>query len=229
MDNTNYTIKSIPAEDRPQEKLLKYGASVLTNSELIAVVLRTGSKKENVIMLAQRLLMEDGKGLRNISEGTLENFKKYKGINNVKAAKLLAVVELSKRISTLKIDKIKITSPNDAAIVMMEELRYCKKEYFKIIILDTKNNIIKVPQISEGSLNSSIVHPREVFIEAIKSSSSSIILVHNHPSGEVEPSHEDIVLTNRLVECGKIIGIKVIDHIIIGDGIFFSFKEDGLI
>lgn len=229
MDNTNYTIKSIPAEDRPQEKLLKYGASVLSNSELIAVVLRTGSKKENVIMLSQRLLMEDGKGLRNISEGTLENFKKYKGINNVKAAKLLAIAELSKRISTLKIDKIKITSPNDAAIVMMEELRYCKKEYFKIIILDTKNNIIKVPQISEGSLNSSIVHPREVFIEAIKSSSSSIILVHNHPSGEVGPSHEDIVLTNRLVECGKIIGIKVIDHIIIGDGVFFSFKEEGLI
>ena len=229
MDNTNYTIKSIPMDDRPQEKLLKHGANTLSNSELIAVILRTGSKNENVVMLAQRILNEDGKGLRNIAEGTAEKFKTYKGINNVKAAQLMALAEISKRISTLKIEKIKITSPGDAAVVMMEEMRYYKKEYFKIILLDTKNNIKKVSQISIGSLNSSIVHPREVFAEAVANSSSSIILVHNHPSGESEPSHEDIVLTNRLDECGKILGIKVLDHIIIGDGVFFSFKEEGLI
>lgn len=229
MENISYTIKSIPMEERPQEKLLKYGASSLSNSELLAVILRTGSKNENVIMLSQRILGEDGKGLRNIAEGTLDKFKRYKGISNVKAAKLLALAEISKRISTLKLEKIKISSPNDAAVVMMEEMRYYKKEYFKIILLDTKNNIIRISEISVGSLNSSIVHPREVFREAIENSSSSIILVHNHPSGEIEPSHEDIVLTNRLVECGKILGIRVIDHIIIGDGIFYSFKEEGLI
>lgn len=229
MENTSYTIKSIPMEERPQEKLLKYGAGSLSNSELLAVILRTGSKNENVIMLSQRILKEDGKGLRNIAEGTLDKFKTYKGISNVKAAKLLALAEISKRISTLKLEKIKISSPNDAAVVMMEEMRYYKKEYFKIILLDTKNNIIRVSEISVGSLNSSIVHPREVFREAIENSSSSIILVHNHPSGETEPSHEDIILTNRLVECGKILGIRVIDHIIIGDGIFYSFKEEGLI
>lgn len=229
MDNNNYTIKSIPLEDRPQEKLLKYGANSLSNSELIAIILRTGSKDENVIMLCQKILNEDGKGLRNIAEGTLEKFKSFKGINDVKASQLLAVKELSKRISTLKIEKIKISSPNDAAVVMMEEMRYYKKEYFKIILLDTKNNILKVSEISIGSLNSSIVHPREVFQEAIINSSSSIILVHNHPSGEAEPSHEDISLTNRLVEGGKILGIKIIDHIIIGDGVFYSFKEEGLI
>ena len=229
MDNTNYTIKSIPMDDRPQEKLLKHGANTLSNSELIAVILRTGSKNENVVMLAQRILNEDGKGLRNIAEGTAEKFKTYKGINNVKAAQLMALAEISKRISTLKIEKIKITSPGDAAVVMMEEMRYYKKEYFKIILLDTKNNIKKVSQISIGSLNSSIVHPREVFAEAVANSSSSIILVHNHPSGESEPSHEDIVLTNRLDECGKILGIKVLDHIIIADGVFYSFKEEGLI
>lgn len=229
MDNTNYTIKSIPMDDRPQEKLLKHGANTLSNSELIAVILRTGSKNENVVMLAQRILNEDGKGLRNIAEGTVEKFKTFKGINNVKAAQLVALAEISKRISTLKIEKIKISSPGDAAVVMMEEMRYYKKEYFKIILLDTKNNIKKVSQISIGSLNSSIVHPREVFAEAVANSSSSIILVHNHPSGESEPSHEDIVLTNRLDECGKILGIKVLDHIIIGDGVFFSFKEEGLI
>lgn len=229
MDNTNYTIKSIPKDDRPQEKLLKYGANNLSNSELIAVILRTGSKEENVIMLAQHILKEDGKGLRNIAEGTVEKFKSYKGINDVKAAQLMSVAELSKRISTLKIEKIKISSPSDAAVVLMEEMRYYKKEYFKIILLDTKNNIKKVSEISVGSLNSSIVHPREVFSEAVVNQASSIILVHNHPSGESEPSHEDIVLTNRLDECGKILGIKVLDHIIIGDGVFYSFKEEGLL
>jgi len=229
MDNTNYTIKSIPVDDRPQEKLLKYGANNLSNSELIAVILRTGSKDENVVKLAQRILSQDEKGLRNIAEGSVEKFKSYKGINDAKSAQLMAVAEISKRISTLKIEKIKISSPSDAAVVMMEEMRYYKKEYFKIILLDTKNNIKKVSEISVGSLNSSIVHPREVFSEAVVNSASSIILVHNHPSGESEPSNEDINLTNRLDECGKILGIKVLDHIIIGDGVFYSFKEEGLL
>ncbi|MGD9568489.1 MAG: DNA repair protein RadC [Sedimentibacter sp.] len=229
MDNNNYTIKSIPVDDRPQEKLLKYGANNLSNSELIAVILRTGSKDENVVKLAQRILSQDEKGLRNIAEGTVEKFKSFKGINDVKAAQLMAVAEISKRISTLKMEKIKISSPSDAAMVLMEEMRYYSKEYFKIILLDTKNNIKKVSEISVGSLNSSIVHPREVFSEAVVNTASSIILVHNHPSGESEPSHEDIVLTNRLDECGKILGIKVLDHIIIGDGVFYSFKEEGLL
>ena len=229
MDNNNYTIKSIPEEDRPQEKLLKYGANNLSNSELLAVILRTGNKEENVLKLSQRILSEDNRGLKNIAEGTIQKFKAFKGISDVKAAQLMALSELSKRISTLKIERIKISSPSDAAVVMMEEMRYYKKEHFKIILLDTKNNITKISQISVGSLNSSIVHPREVFAEAVINSASSVILVHNHPSGEAEPSHEDIVLTNRLDECGKILGIKVLDHIIIGDGVFYSFKEEGLI
>lgn len=229
MDNNNYNIKSIPEEDRPQEKLLKYGANNLSNSELLAVILRTGNKEENVLKLSQRILSEDNRGLKNIAEGTMQKFKAFKGISDVKAAQLMALSELSKRISTLKIERIKISSPSDAAVVMMEEMRYYKKEHFKIILLDTKNNITKISQISVGSLNSSIVHPREVFAEAVINSASSVILVHNHPSGEAEPSHEDIVLTNRLDECGKILGIKVLDHIIIGDGVFYSFKEEGLI
>jgi DNA repair protein RadC len=229
MDNTNYTIKSLPADDRPQEKLLKYGAGALSNSELIAVILRTGTREENVVMLSQRILKEGGKGLRNIAEGSLEKFKSYKGISDAKAAKLMALAEISKRMSTLKIEKLKISSPDDAAVMMMEEMRYYQKEYFKIMLLDTKNNVKKVSEISVGSLNSSIVHPREVFYEAVVNLASSIILVHNHPSGDCEPSHEDIVLTNRLDESGKILGIRVLDHIIIGDGVYFSFKEEGLI
>jgi len=229
MDNTNYTIKSLPADDRPQEKLLKYGAGALSNSELIAVILRTGTREENVVMLSQRILKEGGKWLRNIAEGSLEKFKSYKGISDAKAAKLMALAEISKRMSTLKIEKLKISSPDDAAVMMMEEMRYYQKEYFKIMLLDTKNNVKKVSEISVGSLNSSIVHPREVFYEAVVNLASSIILVHNHPSGDCEPSHEDIVLTNRLDESGKILGIRVLDHIIIGDGVYFSFKEEGLI
>lgn len=229
MYNNNYTIKSIPADERPQEKMLKYGASSLSNSELLAIILRTGNKHENVIVLAQKILLENGKGLRNIVEGTKDSFKKFNGISNVKAAQLMAISEISKRISTLKNEKFKISSPNDAAFILMEEMRYYKKEYFKIIILDTKNNIIKISDISVGSLNSSIVHPREVFVEAISNFASSIILVHNHPSGEPQPSKEDIRLTQRLVECGEILGINVLDHIIIGDGQFFSFKEENLI
>jgi DNA repair protein RadC len=174
-------------------------------------------------------LKEDGKGLRNIAEGTIEKFKSYKGINDVKASKLMALAEISKRMSSLKIEKIKISSPDDAAVIMMEEMRYYQKEYFKIILLDTKNNVKKISEISVGSLSSSIVHPREVFYEAVVNLASSIILVHNHPSGECEPSNEDIVLTNRLDECGKILGIKILDHIIIGDGVYFSFKEEGLL
>jgi len=208
---------------------LKYGANTLSNSELIAVILRTGTKEENVVRLAQRILKEDGKGLRNIAEGTIEKFKSYKGINDVKASKLMALAEISKRMSSLKIEKIKISSPDDAAVIMMEEMRYYQKEYFKIILLDTKNNVKKISEISVGSLSSSIVHPREVFYEAVVNLASSIILVHNHPSGECEPSNEDIVLTNRLDECGKILGIKILDHIIIGDGVYFSFKEEGLL
>lgn len=149
-------------------------------------------------------------------------------VTELQKTKLKAIYDLAKRINT-KAERIKIASPSDAAIVLMEDMRYLRKEVFKIILLDTKNNIIKMSDISMGSVNSSIVHPREVFNEAVIHSASSIVLVHNHPSGEPEPSHEDITLTNRLDECGKIIGIKVLDHIIIGDGVFYSFKEEGLL
>lgn len=229
MDNNNYTIKSIPEDERPLEKMLNYGAGSLSNAELLALIIRTGTRGENVLRVAHNILDDDGKGLRNIADATIERLKRYMGISNVKACQIMAVAELSKRMSAFRPEKIKITSPNDAAVIMMEEMRYYKKEHFKIILLDTKNNVIKISEISIGSLNSSIVHPREVFAEAVTNSSSAIVLVHNHPSGEAEPSREDRELTSRLVECGRIMGIKVLDHIIIGDGTFFSFKEDELL
>ncbi|MFO7887806.1 MAG: DNA repair protein RadC [Eubacteriales bacterium] len=225
-----YTIMEIPKDERPREKLLKYGSKSLSNSELIGILLRVGSKKDTAITLGQKILRENEKGLLNLVNATPESLNKYHGISNAKAATLLAAVELGKRISTTKAEEtFKITSPQDVAALVMEDMRYYKKEYFKIILLDTKNKVIDIITISIGSLNSSIVHPREVFLEAVKKSSASIVLLHNHPSGEVKPSREDINITQRLIKAGEIMGIKVLDHIIIGDGKYLSFKEENII
>jgi len=225
-----YTIMEIPKDERPREKLIKYGSKSLSNSELIGILLRVGSKKDTAITLGQKLLRENEKGLLNLVNATPESLNKYHGISNAKAATLLAAVELGKRISTTKAeDTFKITSPQDVSALVMEDMRYYKKEYFKIILLDTKNKVIDIITISIGSLNSSIVHPREVFLEAVKKSSASIVLLHNHPSGEVQPSREDINITQRLIKAGEIMGIKVLDHIIIGDGKYLSFKEENII
>ncbi len=225
----NYTISRIPKDERPREKLLKYGAEILTNSELLALIIGFGSKKDSAITLAQKIIYNNDKGLLNIVDTDAEILKGFNGINDAKAAKILAVAELSKRISREKVNKTKIASPQTIAALLLEEMRYLKKEIFKIVLLDTKNNVISINNISIGCLDSTVVHPREVFIEAIKNSSAAIILVHNHPSGEVEPSKDDVNITNRIIECGKIIGIKVLDHIIIGDGNYLSFKEKGYI
>lgn len=225
----NYAISKIPKDERPREKLLKHGSSTLTNSELLAIILGVGSKKDSAITLSQKILYSNNKGLLNIVEANAETLKKFNGINDAKASKILAIAELSKRISCEKVDKTKITSPQNISALLIEEMRYLKKEVFKVVLLDTKNNVIAISDVSIGCLDSTVVHPREVFIEAIKNSSAAIILVHNHPSGEVEPSNEDKNITNRIVECGKIIGIRVLDHIIIGDGNFLSFKEHGYI
>jgi len=225
-----YTIMEIPKDERPREKLLKYGSKSLSNSELIGILLRVGSKKDTAITLGQKILRENEKGLLNLVNATPESLNKYHGISNAKAATLLAAVELGKRISTTKAEEtFKITSPQDVSALVMEDMRYYKKEYFKIILLDTKNKVLDIKTISIGSLNSSIVHPREVFLEAVVKSSASIILLHNHPSGEVQPSREDINITNRLIKAGEIMGIKVLDHIIIGDGTYLSFKEENII
>jgi len=225
-----YTIMEIPKDERPREKLIKYGSKSLSNSELIGILLRVGSKKDTAITLGQKVLRENEKGLLNLVNATPESLNKYHGISNAKAATLLAAVELGKRISTTKAeDTFKITSPQDVSALVMEDMRYYKKEYFKIILLDTKNKVIDIITISIGSLNSSIVHPREVFLEAVKKSSASIVLLHNHPSGEVQPSREDINITQRLIKAGEIMGIKVLDHIIIGDGKYLSFKEENII
>ncbi len=224
-------IKELPIGERPYEKLEAIGAEHLSNAELLAVIIKTGTKAYTAVELAQHVLRlsHDGR-ISSLNNLSIEQLKKIKGIGRVKAIQIKAALELSKRVATRDgVFHHSVKSANDVVNLMMEELRYLKKEIFKALLLDTKNQIIKVTDISMGSLNSSIVHPREVFSEAIKYGANSIIFVHNHPSGDPTASAEDIQTTQRLENAGNILGIKVLDHIIIGDGRFFSFKEKGLV
>ncbi len=223
------TIKEMPEDERPREKLIKYGAENLSNAELLALIIRVGNKSRTAVELSQDIYNKFG-GLKALNYLTINQLKKMKGIGTAKAVQIRSVVELSKRIASLnREEKDLIKSPKDAAQILMPELRYLTQEVFKIILLDIKNQIITIPMISKGGLSSSIVHPREVFKEAIKHSSAAMILIHNHPSGIPEPSRDDINITKKLIDAGKIVGIDVLDHIIIGDGIFVSMKEKGFI
>ncbi|MFW6022160.1 MAG: RadC family protein [Halanaerobiaceae bacterium] len=223
------TIKEMPEEERPREKLIKHGADSLSNAELLALIIRIGNRKRTAVELSQDIFNQFG-GLKSLNYLTVQELTKLNGVGIAKAVQVKAVVELSKRIATLKSgEKEVIKSPGDAACLLMPELRYLTQEVFKIILLDIKNQVISIALISKGGLSSSIVHPREVFKEAIKHSSAAIILAHNHPSGIPEPSRDDINITKRLIDSGKIMGIDVLDHIVIGDGIFISMKEKGLI
>ena len=176
-----------------------------------------------------KAIIKKADNIRYLQDLTIEELESINGIGQTKAVQIKAALELSKRIASFKPEKYKIKNPWDIYKYYMESLRYQYKEIFKVVLLNTKNEIIKDMDISIGTLNSSLVHPREVFREAIRRSSNKIILVHNHPSGNAEPSKEDKNITIRLKECGELIGIEVIDHIIIGDGVYFSFKENMLI
>jgi DNA repair protein RadC len=222
-------IMDLPETERPREKLLRYGAQTLSNAELLAVILRTGSSDENILNLSNRILRDAG-GLNGLLNSCSDDLMNLKGIGAAKASQLLAIGEMLKRFKSFQSgEQYKISQPKDAADYVMNHMRYLKQEYLKVIMLNTKNIVIHVKDVSVGSLNSSIVHPREVFCEAIKKSSASIIICHNHPSGDPTPSSEDINLTSRIKECGKLLGIELLDHIIIGDGCYISLKEKAIL
>lgn len=226
------TMRDLPEEERPRERLYKYGPEVLSNSELLAIIISTGNRKESALTVAQRLLSHSYQDneLLWLLEASIEEISSVEGIGLVKAGKVKAALELGRRLNRASgIPKKVIKSPNDVAALLMDQMRYLKKEYFKLIELDTKNKVISIDDISVGTLDSSIVHPREVFLNAIKHSSASVILVHNHPSGDPKPSQEDIMTTKRLVQAGEILGISVLDHVIIGDGNIMSLKEKNFI
>lgn len=228
----SFTIKDLPKEERPRERMERYGAQVLSDAELLAVLIRTGTPSESALVLAQRILKGNGakSGLAFVAESSIEELSEIRGIGLAKSVQIKAAVELGRRISSYAgHNPTIINTPVDVKNLLMEEMRFLEKEHFKVILLNIKNHVISVEDISIGSLNSSIVHPREVFKPAIRRSSAAIILVHNHPSGDPTPSREDVDITRRLVEAGKILGIEVVDHIIIGNGIYISLREKGII
>lgn len=235
MDNAvdferKYTLKELPVSERPREKLVNYGVERLSNAELIAIIIRTGHGDDTALDVGSKILSIDKKGLSYLSNITLKELTGIKGIGICKASQILASIEIGKRINRWSAEeKVKVSSPDILVNLISDEMRFLNKEHFNIAILDTKNQIIAIENISIGTLNASIVHPRDVFYAAINRSANSIILIHNHPSGDPSPSNEDIQITQRLVDAGNLIGIKVLDHIIIGDNRYLSFKEKNLI
>ncbi|MFI8685580.1 DNA repair protein RadC [Rossellomorea sp. NPDC077527] len=220
-------IRDFPQDERPRERMIQSGAASLSNQELLAILLRTGTKSESVLQLSNRLLTHFD-GLNLLKDASLEEITKTKGIGLAKAVQIMAAVEFGRRISNLAFDdRYSIRSPEDGANYVMNDMRFLAQEHFVCLYLNTKNQVLHKQTIFIGSLNASIVHPREVFKEAFRRSAASIICIHNHPSGDPTPSREDIEVTKRLVECGRIIGIDILDHLIIGEKKFISLKEKG--
>ena len=222
-------IKDVPVLERPYEKLELYGAEKLSNSELLAIIIKTGSKDESAISLAQKVLalIESQRNLRFLQEISIEEFMSIKGIGKVKAIQLRAVCELAKRMGQpLNYNKIVIRSPQDVANLLMEELRYEKKEEARVILLNVKNVVQKIIKVAQGGTNFAVIEPKEVLADAIKIGAPKMILLHNHPSGDSTPSKADYVVTDRIYECAEMMGIKLLDHIIIGDGKFDSIFQN---
>jgi DNA repair protein RadC len=223
------TIHDLPLADRPRERLQRLGVEALSAQEILAVILGRGIAGESVMVTAQRLLSQFG-GLKGIAGASLEELSQVRGIGLAKAAQIKAAVELARRTEGYSEadGKTTVKTPEDVYALAQGRLKGKKKEYFLAALLDTRNHLIKLAEISIGSLDGSIVHPREVFKEAISASAASVIFIHNHPSGDTEASDDDIRLTKRLAEVGEIVGISVLDHVIIGGKSYNSMKREGL-
>ncbi|MCK1975588.1 DNA repair protein RadC [Jeotgalicoccus huakuii] len=218
-------IREMHDSDKPRERLLLYGPDKLTNQELLAILIATGNKNESSLSLAAKIL-KDLPSIRELRELTYEELTSIKGIGMVKAITILSFIELAIRMHTHSREEEKfIRSPKDVSDILMEKVRFYNQEHFIVLFLTTKNMVIEEKTLFIGSLNSSIVHPREIFREAVKRSAAAFICVHNHPSGDPTPSKEDIEVTKRLKDCGDLIGVDFLDHIIIGDGKYISLKE----
>ncbi|MCA0986216.1 RadC family protein [Guptibacillus algicola] len=229
MLKTPLLIRDYPEDERPRERLIKGGPEILSNQELLAIILRTGTKQESVLELSHRII-QHFEGLRLLKDASVEELTSLSGVGPAKAVQLIAAIELGRRVSRLQQEeRYTVRSPEDGANYVMEDMRFLSQEHFVCLYLNTKNQVLHRQTVFVGSLNASIVHPREVFREAFRRSAASLICFHNHPSGDPTPSREDIEVTKRLAECGKMIGIDVLDHIIIGDQKFISLKEKGYV
>ena len=225
-------INHWPEEERPRERLIKEGADHLSPAQLLAIVLRTGSEGKSALELAMEIIRQYG-DLKALSGATVHELCAIKGVGPAKAAEIKAALEIGKRAVTQPLSKRRrVLSSKDVYDVSRHYIQYfhgLKKEVFRLLMLDGKNRIFADYTVSEGCLTSSIVHPREVYIQAIKNSAASVIFLHNHPSGDPSPSPEDIEITKRLVAAGELLGIKVLDHVIMGDGGYLSFADKGLL
>ena len=226
----SFTIHDLPASERPRERLQKFGAEALSAQEILAVILGRGISGESVMVTAQRLLSQFG-SLKGIASASLEELSGVRGIGLAKAAQIRAVFELTSRLEDYHDSEKRevVKTPEDVVAQVRSRLKSKKKEYFLALLLDTRSQLIRIAEISVGSLDSSIVHPREVFKEAISASAASVIFAHNHPSGDPEPSAEDISITQQLVFACKTMGITVHEHLVIGNNNYFSFADQGYI
>jgi len=229
MTKKSFTIHDLPISERPRERLQKFGVEALSAQEILALILGRGIAGESVMVTAQRLLSQFG-SLKGIASASVEELSQVKGIGIAKASQIKAAFELANRVEGYSEagDKPVVKTPDDVVGLVRVRLKGKKKEHFLALLLDTRNQLIKVAEISVGSLDGSLVHPREVFKEAISATAASVVFAHNHPSGDPTVSEDDIRLTKRLAEAGEIVGIDVLDHIIIGDKNFLSLKREGL-
>lgn len=225
----SFTIHDLPVSERPRERLQKLGVAALSAQELLALILGRGIAGESVMVTAQRLLSQFG-SLKGTASASIEELSQVRGIGTAKASQIKAAFELANRLEGYAEtgQKPVVKTPEDVVGLVRGRLKDKRKEHFLALLLDTRSQVIKVAEISVGSLDTSIVHPREVFQEAISASAASVIFVHNHPSGDTTPSEDDIGLTKRLAEAGEIVGIDVLDHVIIGDKNYLSLKREGL-
>ena len=227
------TMKDIPRDERPYEKCLKDGPQGLSDAELLSIIIRTGSREDSSLALAQKILALNypKKGILGLLHLSLEELMQTKGIGQVKGAQLLCIGELSRRIwkKAALSDGVDFHNPMDVVNYFVEDLRHREQEQVYIMLLNTKGTLIRDIMISQGTVNASVVSPREIFIEAVKHRAVSLILIHNHPSGDPSPSREDLSLTRRVKDAGELIGIRLLDHIIIGDNSYISLKERGIL
>lgn len=232
---SSFTLNDLPASDRPRERLKSSGPQALSNLELLALIMGRGIKGESVMVTSQKLLSYFG-SLKNVLEASLEDLQQIRGLGPAKASQLIACFEIARRIAnedfmaeTERLKRETVRSPDDAVKLIRSQITDFNKENFYVLSFDTRNRFIGLDKVSQGTLTASLVHPRETFESAIKKHAAQIMIAHNHPSGGTDPSEEDIKITKRLSEAGKIMGIELLDHIILTKQSFFSFKEEGLI
>lgn len=228
MNGYSLAIKDMPESMRPRERLIAGGEHSLSDTELLAIIIGNGTAQVSALDLAQHILAQHG-SLRYLKEASLEELMEHRGIGPAKAVNIKAAIEIGRRISLDIRNKMSIKSPEDVKNMVMEDMRYLDREYFRVLYLDRKGGVLSMENVSIGGLHSALVHPREVFKPAIKKSAASVILVHNHPSGDPSPSREDLELTTNLIKAGKFLGIEVLDHIVIGESNYCTMRGQQLI